>query len=341
MQQRRGVGPRRGAGSLLLVAVIATACSPAVSPAPVLSPSPPPSPTPVPTAVLPTPVPTPDATAAPTASVAPASGVLLIRLTGCSHTCGPEAGTTILEDGRMIWQDADLRTMEAQLTPTGLQQVRDAIATAGVLDADADVQAELRPGAEPVGHGVSLYRFERAVNGSRVVVTSGDPRDYADQAELWILPPEMAVLAELADRLRDPVAWLGVEGFAERAQRYRPDHYLVLIDLFPEVGGANDFDADVDAVPWPFGAPIEGAGEPTGGGAAGLGSRCLVIDAADAAETAAAEQGAGTRRDLDAWLSTAEYGWKRANGFVSVAMTPVLPHQSGTCAELVAAEPSR
>ena len=341
MQQSRGARRRRASGSLLLLALIAAACSPAISPAPAVSPSTLPSPTPIPTAVVPTPVPTSAATAAPTASVAPASGVLLIRLTGCSHTCGPEAGTTILEDGLMIWQDPDLRTMEAQLTPAALQQVRDAIATAGELDADADVQAELRPGAEPVGHGVSLYRFERVVDGRRVVVTSGDPRDYADQAELWIIPPEMAVLAELADALRDPVAWLGPDGLAEPAHRYRPEHYLVLIDLFPEVGGAKDFEADVDAVAWPFGAPIEGAGEPTDGGAAGLGSRCLVIDSADAAETAAAEKGAGTKRDLDAWLSTGEYGWKRANGFVSVAMTPLLPHQSGTCAELVATDPSR
>ena len=66
-----------------------------------------------------------------------------------------------------------------------------------------------------------------------------------------------------------------------------------------------------------------------------------MIDAAEAAETAAAEKGAGTKRDLDAWLSTAEYGWQRANGFVSVGMTPLLPHQSGTCAELVGTDPNR
>ena len=241
MQQPRGAGRRRGSGSLLLLALIAAACSPAVSPSPAASPTSQPASTPIPTAALPTPVPTPATTAAPTASVVPASGVLLIRLTACSHTCGPEAGTTILEDGRMIWQDADLRTMEAQLTPAALQQVRDEIATAGVLDADADVQAELRPGAEPEGHGVSLYRFERMLDGRRVVITSGDPRDYADQAELWIIPPEMAVLAELADSLREPEAWLGPESLTEPARRYRPEHYLVLIDLFPEVGGANDF----------------------------------------------------------------------------------------------------
>ncbi len=341
MQHLPGVGRQRGRGLLLLLALIATACSPAVSPSPVISPSPPPNPTPLPTTVVPTPVPTPDATSLPTASVAPATGELLIRLTGCSHTCGPEAGTTILEDGRMIWQDAELRTLEAQLTSAAQQQVRDAITSAGGLDADADVQAELRPGAEPAGHGVSLYRFERILHGQRVVVTSGDPRDYADQAELWIIPPELGVLAELADRLRDPVTWLGPDGLAEPAHRYRPDHYLVLVDLFPEVGGAGDFEVDVDTVPWPFGAPIEGVGEPTDGGAAGLGSRCLVIDVDDAAETAAAEKGAGINRDLGAWLSTAEYGWKRANGFVQVAMTPLLPHQSGTCAELVATDPSR
>ena len=294
------------------------------------------------TPLLPTPVPTPVETPGPSAtSIAPASGVLLVRLTGCRHTCGPEPGTTILDDGRVIWQDAELRPIEAQLTPEALQQVRDEIARAGVLDADADVQAELRPGAEPVGHGVSLDRFERMDGDRRIVVTSGDPRDYADQAELWIIPPSMPILADLADKLRDPVAWLGAASFSGPAQSYEPDHFLVVIELYPEVGGASDFETDVDDVPWPFGAPIEGAGEPVDGGGAGIGSRCHVIDAGEAAETVAAEKGVGARRNLGAWLSSVEYGWKRANGFVLVSMTPVLPHQTGTCSELVAADPGR
>jgi hypothetical protein len=47
------------------------------------------------------------------------------------------------------------------------------------------------------------------------------------------------------------------------------------------------------------------------------------------------------RRDFDTWLSTVEYGWRRASGFVQVSMTPVLPHQSPTCAELVTTGPTR
>lgn len=337
MPRFRGPGLRRLAGPWLLLALIAAACSPSTTPVP---PSPSPSPAPVQTSPPPTPVPTPVATAVPTATaVAPASGVLLVRLTGCSHTCGPEPGTTILDDGRVIWQDEELRPIERQLTPATLQRVRDEIGSSGVLDADADVQAELRPGAEPIGHGVSLYRFERMAGDRRIVVTSGDPRDYADQAELWIIPPAMPILADLADKLRDPVAWLGADAFAGPAQAYEPDHYLVVIELYPEVGDASDFEADVDDMPWPFGAPIEGAGEPVDGGGAGIGSRCLVIDADEAAETAAAEKGVGARRDLGAWLSSVEYGWERANGFVLVSMTPVLPHQTGTCSELLATGP--
>ena len=331
----RGTGTRWQLGPLLLLTVLAAAaCVPSASPRPTEAPT-----TSVaPTVRLPTPVPTPAATTAPTSSaVAPATGVLLIRLTGCSHTCGPEPGTTILEDGRIIWQDAELRPLEARLTPEALELVRETIAKSGVLDDDADVQAELVPGAEPIGRGVSLYRFERTVGDRRIVVTTGDPRDYADQAELWVIPPAMPVLADLADQLRDPVAWLGADALTETSRRYEPDHYLLLIDLYPEVGGASGFDADVDAVPWPFGAPIEGAGEPLEVGGGGLGSRCLVIDAAAAAEMAAAEKGVGADRQLRTWFSTVEYGWERADGFVQVSLTPLLPHQVGTCTDLVAA----
>lgn len=325
---------RRQPGPILLLALAVGACLPSAPPPP----SPTPAPTIDPSPRLPTPVPTPSGTLLPTASPpAAASGVLVVRLTGCSHTCGPEPGTTILEDGRVIWQDDELRPLEARLTPEALERVREEIEAAGVLDSSADVQAELRPGAEPIGRGVSLYRFERMVGDARVVITSGDPRDYEDQAELWIIPPAMPVLADLADKLRDPVAWLGPDAVAEAAQRFEPEHYLLVIDLYPQVGGADDFDADVDAVLWPFGAPIEGAGEPLDMGSGGLGSRCLVIDAAQAAEMAAAEQSAGEDRDLGTWFSTLEYGWDRADGFVQVSLTPLLPYQVGSCKNLVTA----
>jgi hypothetical protein len=330
------MGRRNGGTSLalrsglcLVAALVAAACSPPVSQRPT------PAPTPLGTPRLPTPVPTPVATRGPEESAAPAPVGLLIRLTSCSHTCGPEPGTTILDDGRVIWQDADLRPREARLTAAALQRVRDELDASGVLDADADVQAELRPGAEPVGRGATLYRFERLIGELRVVVTSGDPGDYADEPDLWVIPPQMAALAGLAAKLRDPIAWLGPDALVEPAQAFEPAHYLVLIDLFPEVGAQPGLDADADDVRWPFGRPIEGVGEPADATGAGLGTRCLVIDAADAVATADAEQAAGAERSFGSWISSVEYDWRRADGFVIVSMTPLLPHETGSCVELV------
>jgi hypothetical protein len=330
------MGRRNGGTSLalrsglcLFAALLAAACSPSVSPSPT------PDPTPLATPRLPTPVPTALATPGPEESAAPTPIGLLIRLTSCSHTCGPEPGTTILDDGRVIWQDANLRPLEARLMPAVLQRVRDELDASGVLHADADMQAELRPGAEPVGRGATLYRFERLIGERRVVVTSGDPADYADEPDLWVIPPQMAVLADLAAKLRDPIAWLGPDALVEPARGYEPAHYLVLVDLFPEVGAQPGLDADADDVRWPFGRPIEGVGEPADATGAGLGTRCLVIDAAMASATAGAEQAAGANRSFGSWISSVEYGWRRADGFVIVSLTPLLPHETGSCVDLV------
>jgi hypothetical protein len=145
----------------------------------------------------------------------------------------------------------------------------------------------------------------------------------------------MTVLAGIANRLRDPVAWLGQASFTEDPHAYDPDRYLVLIDLFPKVGDDLGFDADIDAVEWPFGGPIEGAGEPVEA-AGGFGSRCLVITAEVADAVIAAEAAAGADRQKRLWLSTVEYRWRRADGFVQVSIVPVLPYEQGSCVELAA-----
>jgi hypothetical protein len=213
--------------------------------------------------------------------------------------------------------------------------VRDELDASGVLANDADVQAEPRPGAEPVGRGATLYRFERLVAERRVVVTSADPGDSADEPDLWVIPPQMAVLADLAAKLRDPIAWLGPAAVVDPARAYEPAHFLVLVDLLPEVGAQPGLAADADDVRWPFGRPIEGVGEPADATGAGLGSRCLVIDAATAAATADAEQAAGADRSFASWISSVECDWRRADGFVIVSMTPLLPHGTGSCVDLV------
>jgi hypothetical protein len=326
-RRNRGVRVARLTPFLLLVA-LAAACTPG-------------RPSPSPTAAepsasprLPTPVPTDPATAAPTATEAAPSTGLVVRLTTCSHTCGPTPGTTVLDDGRIIWEAIENRATESQLTPEALQRVIGALAVPE-LDADDDYQAELRPGAVPVGRGATLYRLEVLRDDRRIVVTFGDPASYADEPDLWIIPPEMTVLGAIANQLQGPVAWLGQASFTEDPHAYEPERYLVLIDLFPQVGDDLGFDADVDAVDWPFGGPIEGAGEPVEA-AGGFGSRCLLISAELVDAVIAAEEAAGAHRQRRLWLSTVEYRWRRADGFVQVSIVPVLPYEQGSCVELAA-----
>jgi hypothetical protein len=283
---------------------------------------------------LPTPVPTNPSTAAPPTDEPPAAVVLLVRLTSCSHACGPTPGTTILDDGRIIWEAIENRATESRLTPDALQRVTDAVAVPE-LDANGDYQAELRPGAEPAGRGATLYRLEVTRGGARVVVTFGDPAAYADEPDLWIIPPGMTTLAEIATELQNPVVWLGEASFAEDPHEYVADRYLVLIDLFPKVGDEPGFDVDVDDVRWPFAGPIEGAGDPVES-AGGFGSRCLIMNADVAEALIAAEAAAGAHRQRHRWLSTVEYRWKRADGFVQVKMLPVLAHEHGSCIDLAA-----
>lgn len=329
-RRNRGVRVARIAPFLISV-VLAAACTPA---RPNASPSvPPPSASPR----LPTPVPTVPATPAPTGTDEPAPTGLVVRLTSCSHTCGPTPGTNVLDDGRIIWEDLENRATESRLTPEALERVIDALAVPE-LDAAGDYQAELRPGAEPIGRGATLFRLEVLRAGQSVAVTFGDPSAYADEPDLWVIPPEMAILAGIATQLRDPVAWLGQASFTEDPHAYVPDRSLVLIDLFPEVGDDLGFDADVDAVDWPFGGPIEGAGEPVEA-AGGFGSRCLIVTADVAEAIVAAEGAAGAHRQRHLWLSTVEYRWKRADGFVQVSLVAVLPYEQGSCVDLASQVP--
>jgi hypothetical protein len=325
---RRNRGVRIARLTPLLMFALVAACTPV---------RPTPSPTaavPSPSPRLPTPVPTVPGTAAPTPSEpAPPTG-LVVRLTTCSDTCGPAPGTTILDDGRIIWEDIENRATESRLTQEALQRVIDALSVPE-LDGNDDFQAELRPGAEPVGRGATLHRLEVLHGGERVVVTFGDPGSYSDEPDLWIIPPEMTVLAAIANELRDPVAWLGQASFTEDPHAYVPDRYLVVIDLYPDVGEDLGFDADVDAVDWPFGGPIEGAGEPVEDAGA-FGSRCLVITAQLTDAVIGAEEAAGAHRQRRLWLSTVEYRWRRADGFVQVSILPVLPYEQGSCVDLAA-----
>jgi hypothetical protein len=333
-----GRGVARAPFALLLLVLVTAACgdgrsSPAASAGPTEALASPASsqrlPTPVPTPLAPSAAPTPDATAAP-------AGRLLLRLTTCSHTCGSTAGTTFLDDGRLLWEvpDGSEQVLQARLSESGLAQVRAAIEATPALAADGQYKATLKPGAEPIAHGLQSFRFDVQWAAGPVVVTSWDPASLSDQTDRWTFPPEMTQLADLAARLSDPVAWLGADGFVGAPAPYVPTRVLVFIDLFPDVGDIGGLDADVDDVEWPFGQPIETAGEAIESDDVPA-PRCLLLDAADAAALRDAEREAGSSRDPRFWETIVEYGWDRADGFVQVTVRQLLPQQTGPCAELL------
>jgi hypothetical protein len=338
----RGAGVASRQLVLLLSAALAVACTPQLgSQPPSLSATS--NPTPTAAASLPTPVPTiPPASVAPSMDPLGPSAGLVVRLTTCSDTCGGSvAGTTVLDDGQIIWQEEEGgRVLAAQLTPAGLATARDRIAQLGALSADGNFGAELRPGKEPLPRGTTSYRFDVRRGSGTVVVTSGEPRDFAAEPDLWLIPPEMAALAAFAAQLRNPAAWLGAAAVAVPAHPYVPARYLVLIDLVPGVGRPPDeFAADVDEVGWPFGEPIESVGMPAGPGEDGPPPRCLIVDAKTATATASAESAEGVSRDLRQWSSSRELAWQRADGFVEVTLRQLLPYEPGSCAEIVLAPP--
>jgi hypothetical protein len=266
--------------------------------------------------------------------VNPTAG-LVLHLTICGHTGCYGPGTTILDDRRVIWSDNFGRPIESRLR---LEAFRDLVAeleASDVLDRNGNYSPVLRPGAQPPGHGVNSFLFDLVRDGQRVLVSGADPASFAGEEEFWIMQPEMHELTELAHQLVDPHAWLGPDAFIEPIRPYQATTFLVEIHLYRTTGGSIP---DVDDVRWPFGEPIESVGVPFEAGGDPE-SRCLLIDAASASQMVVAEQSAGTQREIRDWSSSIDYEWPRVGGFVTVALTHLLPYESGTCAELATTLP--
>ena len=322
--------------ALILMALLTGACGPIGPSAQVTPQAPVPSPTSDPTP-LPTPAPTPVPTPVPSPVPSPSAGAtvphLIVHLTPCGHECGPTPGTTIMSDGRIIWPGKLGQPREARLTSAGLERVRNELDGIEALRTSADFNPKLRPGADPPGHGVGTYRFDLDRGGQPVVVRSGDPGSY--EPEFWIISPEMKTLGALADQLLHPVAWLGPGSFSEPAHAYAADRYLLLLIVSLFGGIPPLIETDADDVDWPMAGPIDQAGEQVDIGLENQQARCLILDARSFEQLVAAESAAGAIRDLTGWISSLDYRWVRGNGSVFVQTTPLLPHESGSCIELL------
>lgn len=288
-----------------------------------------------PSASVPQPPLTPQPEATPITSVSTTSPVpgrigLVARLTWNTDEAVPIAGTTVLDDGRVIW-DRDGNLVERRLTDEGLAWVRAQLDATGLLAATRSYGAALRPGATPDPRGVTSYLFQLERDGSRVKVGSGDPGDYMPP-DAWVIPPEMLLLGRLAAGLRDPEAWIDKSMWSAPAGPFTADDYLVVLD--PRAGPPNQgqYPVDVSEVHWPFtvataGMPLAQGGQPSEG------LRCLVVDSRVAKAMAAAEAEVGRPRDLEAWMAHGAYRWDASRGNLGIETLPLLPYQSPDCSD--------
>jgi len=307
--------------TMLLLAGCASGA--AVTPAPAASASVP----------LPPLTPQPEATPIPSHSAttpAPGRVGLVARLTWNNDEVVPIAGTTVLDDGRVIWnRDGD--PVERRLTDEGLAWVRAQLDQTGLLAATRSYGATLRPGATPDPRGTTSYLFQLVRDGSRVKVGSGDPGDYLPP-DAWVIPPEMQILSRLAGGLRDPEAWIAESMWSAPAGPFDADHYAVVLDSQAGPPNQGQYPVDVSEVRWPFriataGMPLAQGGQPSEG------RRCLVVDATVAKAMADAEAEVGRPRDLGAWMAGGAYRWDAVRGNLGIETMPLLPYQSPDCSD--------
>jgi hypothetical protein len=266
-----------------------------------------------------------------------APATLVIRSMTCNDVCGPNAGTTIVSDGRVIWRpegSPDGALAERTLTGSGLQAVREAIDATRLLDADGAFGVRQRPGTEPPGHGTTSHVLRTTRGDHRVTVSTDDPGTFeADNnrfGTMWDIPPQAYVLSDLANKLSDPEAWLPAQAWADARRPYEAEAYLLVVtaersqELPPFV--------DVDRVHWPLPSSVDTVGQPFAEeGTVVEHSRCLPITHALAMALTAAELDAGYARSLAVPYTDLPYAWARGRGSISVALRQLMPDQPVSC----------
>jgi hypothetical protein len=256
---------------------------------------------------------------------------LVIRQYSCD-ICDFRFGTTVLADGRVIWEDG-LGTSVRRLSANGLAWVRALLDRMPQLAANASYEPTLIPGATPPAFGPTDHTFLLERGDQRIRVRSADAPTFAAFPDVWVVPAEAVVLSTLAEQMKDPESWFPPASWAGPATDFTPDRYLVSVGLWENGQGAEGF-VDIDDVAWPFGA-IDSVGMPTPfgpGGTGDSGGRCVVISADQARSMAAAEIAAGGKRELDVRVWDWTYRSARENGArIPVETRWLLPYQMTDC----------
>lgn len=262
-----------------------------------------------------------------------------LRYQRCDINCWSSPPLIVLEDGRVL-RETEVGMTERQLTPAGMQQIRDALDATGLFTQDASFEPILNPGQQPGGFGPAMLSFDVGTESGQVHVTTSEVDAYAadnTRGEIWTIPPESHVLEELGAKLAELDGWLPADAWAGPAKAHLPDHYLLIVTAERGVIPApfHGTYPDADAVAWALGGRIESLGAPyePPEGSEGR-SRCLTVDRQTAERIAAAEGAATEDRDRSLWLATdtLTYAWHRGPGGIDVTLRMVLPYQLPTCA---------
>ena len=123
--------------------------------------------------------------------------------------------------------------LERTLTPKGLQLVRDAMASTGLLETDGSYSPTVRLGMDPPGHGTISHDLRAASDDRIVKVSAVDPGTFETDNKLfgnvWDIPPQTYVLSDLADKLADPETWLPADAWTDARRPYEADAYLLVV----------------------------------------------------------------------------------------------------------------
>lgn len=290
----------------------------------------------------------PSATAAPSATTEPepspspvgAGDELLLRVQygggGPTYPTDLLPWVTLMADGTLVWQPVVAPTeypslVTRQLSPAGLDELRERIFGSGLLEQSANHELVQRPGApEPPGRGIGVFVFTAGSGDQKVVVQSVEWLGDEEESAYYQPSPEREALDALARALRDPETMLGADSWAGPAEAYEGADYQLVLQPQRDVPAYGN--PDIADMPLAYDGPIDEFGEAAGSPGEIL-TRCGVITRQEAAGIVQILTDADFGAVGLSMQTSGGIDWAEGNGTVDLFMLPRMPDEFPECAD--------